>query len=83
MPKITPLELKSLRSKIDKLCWGRDLGVNHRYLVLVELGNTFGRVGEGYLFIIIDPPTLIFVVFQKSKNVIFLHFDLGGKVARE
>lgn len=77
------MELKSLRSKIDRVCWGMDLGVNHRYLVLVDLGNTFQRVGEGYLFIIIDPPTLIFVFFQKSKKVIFLHFDLGGKVARE
>ena len=59
------------------------MGVNHRYLVCIELGNTFGRVGEAYLFIIIGPPNLIFVFFKNPKMDFFVYFGLRGKVGRK
>jgi hypothetical protein len=71
---MAPLELKLLRSQTNRIGWGRVLGVNHRYLVWAELGNTFLKVAEAYLFIIIDSANLIFVFFQKSKKVTFFAF---------
>ena len=74
-----------LRAKITKVenqpdRLGRIVGVVYRYLVWVELGNTFGMVGEGSLFVIIGPPNLIFVFCQKPKKRKFSNFHLRGKV---
>ena len=43
------------------------MDVVYRYLVRVELENTFGMVVDSYLLKIIGPPNLTFEFFQIQK----------------